>query len=64
MLNDPLIQFVVVVIVVGFLIWLVNYILDRIPVADPFNRIARVAAMVIGVLYILLRAMHLLGVSL
>lgn len=54
-----LIQIVVVLIVLGLLV----YLIDAIPLPDPFGRIAKLCIIVIGVLIIVLMLLSLTGVD-
>ena len=45
-----LISLVITLLVIGIVLWLINYAVDHLPVADPIGRVIKVAAMVIGVL--------------
>ena len=56
-----LINLIVYLLVVGILIWLVLYVVDNIPLPEPFNRVVRVAVVVLGVLIIVLMILQLMG---
>jgi hypothetical protein len=47
---------------VGLILWLLNYLIDAVPLQDPFRRVAKVALMVIGVLILILLLLNFLGV--
>jgi hypothetical protein len=57
-----LIYLVVYIIVVGLILWLLNYLIDVVPLQEPFHRVAKVALMVIGVLIIILLLLNFIGV--
>lgn len=57
-----LIYFVVYIIVLGLILWLLNYLIDVVPLQDPFRRVAKVALMVIGVLIVILLLLNFIGV--
>ena len=52
-----LITLVVVVLVIGLLF----YVLDAIPVPDPLNRFAKIAAIVIGCIIIIMLLLDVAG---
>ena len=54
-----LITLVVVCLVVG-LLW---YVLDALPVPDPLNRFAKIAAVVVGCLIIIMLLLDVAGYS-
>lgn len=56
-----LVYFVVYLIVLGLIIWLLLYLVDAVPLPAPFNRIAKVAITVIGVLIVILLLLNLIG---
>ena len=53
---------VVYIIVVGLIVWLLNYLIDNIPMDEPFKRIAKIALMVIRVLILILILLQFIGV--
>lgn len=53
---------VVYIIVVGLIVWLLNYLIDNIPMDEPFKRIAKIALMVISVLILILILLQFIGV--
>ena len=57
-----LIMLVVYIIVIGLVLWLLNYLIDVIPLPEPFNRVAKIAILVIGVLIIILLLLQFIGV--
>ena len=56
-----LIYLVVYIIVVGLVLWLLNYLVDTVPLQDPFRRVAKIAILVIGVLIIILLLLQFIG---
>ena len=42
---------------IGLVIWLLTYLVDAIPLPEPFYRVARIAILVIGVLIVILPAL-------
>ena len=57
-----LIMLVVYIIVIGLVLWLLNYLIDAVPLQEPFNRVAKIAILVIGVLIIILLLLQFIGV--
>ena len=57
-----LIYLVVYIVVVGVILWLLNYLIDNVPLQDPFRRIAKIALTVIGVLILILLLLNFVGV--
>jgi Glycosyl hydrolases family 25 len=47
-------QLVVYLIVVGIIIWLLHYLVNAIPLDEPFRRVANIVIVVIGVLIVIL----------
>lgn len=60
---ESLIALLIAVIVVGIVAGLIVWCIDMLPIAPNFKQIARVLVIVIAVLFILMRALPLLGVS-
>lgn len=60
---EGLISLVIYLIVVGLILWLLNYIVMSIPLAEPFRSVARVAIVVIGCLILIYILMGLVGGS-
>lgn len=59
---SELIYLVVFIVVVGLVLWLLGYIIDLVPMQEPFKRVAKIALMVIGVLIIVMVLLQFLGV--
>ena len=57
-----LIMLVVYIIVVGLVFWLLNYLIDNVPLDEPFRRIAKIALMVVGILILILILLQFAGV--
>jgi hypothetical protein len=58
-----LIHLVIYLIVAGVIIWLLLYLIDVIPLPEPFNRVARIVIIVIGVLIVILALLSFIGVD-
>ena len=57
-----LIYLVVYIIVLGLIVWLLNYLIDVVPLAEPFNRVAKIALMVVAILIVILLLLNFIGV--
>jgi hypothetical protein len=55
-----LVSVVIYIIVVGCICGLLIYLIDIIPVPEPFHRIARIAIIVIGVLIVIMILLSLI----
>lgn len=42
-----LFSLLITLLILGVVVWLVNYIIDNIPVANPFGRVVKVVVMVV-----------------
>ena len=51
---NALLTLVVYAIILGVFVWLVHYLVDSIPISEPFARIAKIGVTVIAVVVILL----------
>lgn len=60
---NTLISLVIYIIVIGLLLWLLQFVVDNIPMLAPFRQIARVLIMVIGVIFLIVILLSLLGGS-
>jgi len=58
-----LIHLVIMIVVLGLVMWLLLYIIDMVPLAEPFNRVAKVAITVIGVLILILILLDFAGMG-
>jgi len=56
-----LIYLIVYLIVLGLIFWLLNYLIDAVPLQDPFRRIAKIALMVVAVLIVIFLLLGLVG---
>lgn len=61
-----LIQVIVWALALGLIVWLVNYIVDTIPIPEPFGRVIKIIAVVLAVLVLIVLLFKLasLGISL
>lgn len=56
-----LIYLVIYMIVIGIVIWLLLYLVDNVPIPEPFHRVARIVIMVVGVLVVILLLLQFVG---
>jgi hypothetical protein len=49
-------------VIVGVVFWLLTFLIDAIPLPEPFARVARIALLVIGVLIVILLLLQFVGV--
>jgi hypothetical protein len=59
---SSLIGLVVYLIVIGLVFWLLNYLVDNVPMDEPFRRIAKIALMVVAVLIVIILLLDFIGV--
>lgn len=59
---SALIMMVVYLVVIGLIVWLLYYIIDSVPLAEPFNRVAKVVLLVVSVLIVILLLLNFVGV--
>jgi hypothetical protein len=59
---SALIHLVVYLVILGVVVWLMLYLVQTLPMAEPFGRIARVAITVVGVLLAILLLLRFAGV--
>ena len=57
-----LISLVIYLIVVGLILWLLLYLVQTIPLPAPFNQVARVVIMVLGVLILIVLLLQFAGI--
>jgi hypothetical protein len=53
-MMNALLTLFIYVFVLGIFVWLVHYLVDSIPIADPFGRWAKILAVVFAVLILLM----------
>lgn len=56
-----LITLIIYLLILGLLVWLVNYIVDAIPLPEPFNRLIKIAVIVVAVLVVILLLLQIVG---
>ena len=60
---ESLITIIILVIVLGIVVYLINMLIDLIPMDPRFKQIAKVLLILVAVLILILRALPLIGVS-
>lgn len=58
---QSLIYLIVYLIVIGLVFWLLTYLIDMVPLPEPFNRVAKIALMVVAVLIVIFLLLGLVG---
>lgn len=58
---SALITLVIYIVVLGLVTWLLLYIIDTIPLPEPFNRVARVLVIVVACLILIVLLLGLVG---
>jgi hypothetical protein len=56
-----LVYLVIYLIVIGLIVWLLTYLVDMVPLPEPFARVARFAIIAIGVLIVILLLLQFVG---
>lgn len=60
---ESLIAPIILIIVLGIVVFVINMLIDLIPMDSRFKQIAKVLLILVAVLIIILRALPLIGVS-
>jgi hypothetical protein len=60
---ESLIALIILIIVLGIVVFLINMLIDLIPMDGRFKQIAKVLLILVAVLILILRALPLIGVS-
>lgn len=63
-MTAALIGLIIVIIVVGIVAYIVNLLLDMLPMDGNFKQIAKVLVILVAVLIVISRALPLLGIAL
>jgi len=56
-----LVSLVVYIIVIGVVFWLLSYLIDNLPMDEPFRRIAKIVLMVLSVLIVIVLLLQFVG---
>lgn len=62
MINS-LIGLIVVIIVIGIVVYLLNMLIDMLPIEGNFKQIVKVLIILVAILIILAKALPLIGIS-
>lgn len=57
-----LISLVIYIVIVGVIFWLLIYVIDNVPIFEPFRQVARMVVMVFGALILIIILLQFLGV--
>lgn len=57
---QSLIALVIYLVVVGLIVGLLLWLIDAVPIPEPFHRVARIAIIVVGVLIVVLLLLSLI----
>jgi len=60
---EGLIHLVIYLIVIGVIIWLLTYLVDAVPLPEPFARVAKVVILVVGILIVILLLLQFAGLA-
>ncbi|WLB24949.1 hypothetical protein QIH85_24010 [Bradyrhizobium japonicum] len=58
---NALIYLVIYIAVIGLIIGLLLWLIDQVPIPEPFHRVARIAIIVVGALIVILLLLSLIG---
>lgn len=58
-----LIYLLIYILIVGVVVWLALYVVQQLPLPEPFGRVARVVIMVIGCLVLILLLLNFVGMA-
>jgi len=58
-----LVNLVIYILVLGLIFWLLDYLIQNIPLSDPFRRVARLVLLVVGILILIFLLLGLIGES-
>jgi glucan phosphoethanolaminetransferase (alkaline phosphatase superfamily) len=58
---NALVYFVIYIVVIGLVIGLLLWLIDNVPIPEPFHRVARIAIIVIGVLIVIVLLLSIVG---
>lgn len=60
---EALISFVIYVLIVGLVLWLLDYVASMLPLPPPFHQVIRVVIAVIGVIILIYLLLGLVGLA-
>jgi hypothetical protein len=60
-LANALLYLVVYIVIAGVVIWLLRYLVNTVPLDEPFRRIANVVILAVGVIIVILLLLNFAG---
>jgi len=60
---SALITLVVYILVLGLVVWLLTFLIDAIPLPEPFNRVAKVVLMAVSILIVIVLLLQFAGID-
>jgi len=58
---ETLLHLVIYLLIVGVIFWLLNYIIETVPLFEPFRSVARIVLIVVGCIILIYILLGLLG---
>lgn len=58
-----LVNFIVYLLVAGLIFWLLNFLVDRLALGEPFTKVAKVVLLVAAVLIVIYALLGLIGAA-
>jgi cytochrome c biogenesis protein CcdA len=58
---ETLLHLVIYLLIVGVIFWLLNYIIETVPMFEPFRSVARIVLIVVGCIILIYILLGLLG---
>lgn len=59
---SALLSFVIYVLIIGLVLWLLDYVASMLPLPPPFHQVLRVVVAVIGVILLIYLLLGLVGI--
>jgi len=60
---SALITLIIYILVLGLVVWLVTYVIDVIPLPEPFNRVAKIVLMVGAIIVLIVLLLQFAGID-
>lgn len=60
---SSLVSLAIYILVIGVVIWLLLFLIDLVPLPEPFGRIARIVIIAIGVLIVIFALLQVAGMG-
>ena len=58
---NTLVSLMIYILVLGLIWFLLNYLIDNLPLGEPFQRVAKIILLVVGVLVLIILLLGLIG---